>query len=251
MKLQRATYWSIVIIFFLVIAINAEEPKREQAKNMCSVDEIRGFLRKNTIDQINKTIQRWQKCPLYLKPAILEALAEYLTSVEICEIRDYSYEKNSHDLNCAAERAALAFEKLMGIELIKINQTISKDAQQNIRDEAEKLIKAYNAGIIAMSGEIKHEKSIDELTKSYIGKIKHKKQTNDYEKSFNLMSELFLDWFPIGKKLSDLENIMGSIGIKRDDGSVEYNFENGWAGVQYRLKTVSGIIVSVSIIGME
>lgn len=250
MNVFSTTYCSIAVALSLALGANAAEVAREPSKQAYSLNEVNGFLRAPSLDKMKKDIQDWLAGPLYLKPALLEELAGHVTPSQKRETRDYSWEKGTHDMNQPAGRAAWAVESLTGIDLAKVTPTSSEAEIQKIRGQAEKLIEAYNAGILAMALEIKPEKPLDELKGIYHGKIKHGVPSNDFQESFKLMSELLEQWFPLGKKLSELEDIIGSPGTEREkSGGVEYRFKGGWNVILYRLKIDDGIIVSVAILG--
>ena len=233
-------------------ALGAEQDTSTDAKPTYSLDGIRGFVRDVELDGIRKAVQGWQSGPLYLKPGLVKALMEYLTSDEKCETRNYLWEKGTHDLNRASGRAAWALEGVVGIELTKIKPTSSKKELQAVRKQAENMAKGYEAGIMAAAAEFKPGKSTDELTAAYKDKIRHGIHSKDYEKSYKLMSKLFAEWFPLGKNLSELEEIMGSSGMRREGRVyVDYDFQTGWGGILYRLTIHDGMIVSVSILGID
>ena len=234
------------------VAASGEEKADKPETKTYSVDEIRGLLRESDQTRLESRIEEWRAGPSYLLPGLLEELAGRIMPDKKRDLQDYLWGEGTHDLNQPAGRATWAIEQLTGLDLPKVKQGCTQEDLSRIRDEVLKLVEAYNAGFVAAASRIRPERTLDELKKDYHGKIKTGVDQKGYEASFLLMTKLFNEWMPLGKKLSDLEEITGAQGVELEDlQSVDYPFENGWNGVLYRLKVADGIIVSVSVTSID
>jgi hypothetical protein len=248
----------ISTVCFLVVlpiinlnAVDAQKSKDGVIKPVFSIDEVGGFFRREDLSGMEKIIQNWQKGPSYLKLSLLETLTDHLKTLEKCSTRNYIWEEGTHDLNRKNGRAAWAIEKLLEIKLDKITPDSTWEENQKIYNECANIVKAYRAGIMSAASEVKNIKTKEELTKSYKDKIKPGISTK-HEESFNSMSSLLSEWFPIGRKLSDLEEIVGTPGTNRPkENCIDYDFQNGVDGVLYRFTVEDGIITSVLILGID
>ena len=248
----------LVIASGLSVAAAAAEAQKPEEVNidLCSGGSVPGFLRLKKREKLDKKIEEWGACELYLRPAILEALAQGMSSDEKCETQGYTWEEGSHDLNQPAGRAAWAIEQLTGLKLTRVTPSSTVEEIAAVRKETGEVVKAYNAGIVAAFAAARHERSLEELKKDYHGKIKAGINPKEWEASWKLMTKLFDEWFPLGKKLSDLEEITGATGEALPPGNwtgfgVNYRFENGYSGMSVLLKVSDGVITSVAFVGID
>ena len=60
---------------------------------------------------------------------------------------------------------------------------------------------------------------------------------------------LLAEWFPLGKELKDLEEIVGSKTRTDKDGAT-YKFSTGVTGGMFKFRIENGVIEAVTVVGM-
>lgn len=179
----------------------------------------------------------------------MELLLEEVLSQTRYYLVDYTYEKGSNDLRLVAGRATEALERLLGAELPKITPASSAEHAKRVHAEAAKLLRVYRSGLLTLAGEYKIGKPKEALKRTYEGKIEQKSQhKEEVFRAACLLAKLLQEWFPLGKKLSDLEEIVGykTLRASRSRHAI-YEFDAGRSGYLFHFKLSGELIDSVSI----
>jgi hypothetical protein len=213
--------------------------------------EVDHFVtRRSDMKSIEASLQKWRTAPLYQKISASEDLAGSLLSAEVTETTGYRWQEGSHDCNQIAGRAAWALEEMLGIQLSPVTPGISREQLRRVHAEARSLLEAYRRGAMSLASERDADGShIQRLKRSYAGKIELGLTMDRAPGCSAAFNRLLQEWFPLGKKVGDLDAIIGAVGEKTG-GNVYYRFDNGESGVQYEVKTRDGVIVAVRISGL-
>lgn len=193
----------------------------------------------------------------YCKISLAETLIEKLSDNAPTHLIGHARVDNEQDLDMKAGCAARALEELLNFDLPKVcvskaNGDPLPKQLALIADEATRQLKVYRAGVAEAL--LKTEPSIAEMKKKYENKITAdpKHTAAEGQRSIEELAALFAAWCPIGKKLSDVETIVGSPTVKYE-GQLCYSFRcnsiNG-AGVKFMIR--KDVIVAVRwVIGKD
>ena len=176
--------------------------------------------------------------------ALLEGLLPSLSLLERAETVNYEWVKGTHDLRIVAGRAARRLDALLGLKLPPVTAETTQEQAVELYHQVEPVVRAYRAGIEDMSRTYASRRSVAELKKAYAGRIKPGIDNENWVRHLAAMEELLDEWCPIGKRFSDLAEIIGDAGEEngRDRG---YRFENGFFGTYIRFRVEEGVIRSV------
>ena len=217
-------------------------------------EEILAYERTKYPIEIAEFVRRLEPAPTYMKLVFAEELANRLLIDKECPMSElaghrYAYREGTHDLRRLPGRAAHALEHLLGVALPKVTPASSPADLKLLHGKAVRLLGAYRSGVMAMVRDYEIGKRADALTATYKGKVRP--GARHWYESTLAMARLLADWFPIGKKLSDLEKIVGYKPDRRDRKQVSYWFETSTGGWAFHFTIEDGIITSVSIRGIE
>ena len=202
-----------------------------------------------TAKGLSARIDKWMRAPSYLRLTMMELLLEEVLSQRRHDLVDYTYEQGGNDLGLIAGRATEALERLLGAELPKITPTSSAEHAKRVHAEAAKLLRVYRSGLLTLAGEYKIGKPKEVLRRAYDGKISPtRRATKDVYRTACVLAKLLQEWFPIGKKMSDLEEIVGykTLRASRSRHAI-YEFDAGRSGYLFHFKLSGELIDSVSI----
>lgn len=175
--------------------------------------------------------------------AVLEGLLPSLSLVEKAETRNYEWTKGTHDLRIVAGRAARRFDAILSTKLPPVTSATTQEQAVDLYHRVAPIVKGYRLGVEDMSRTYGSRKSVAELKKAYAGRMEPRFGEN-WMKSFSAMEELLDEWCPIGKRITDLAEIVGSPGEEAGRDRI-YGFEGGFFGVQLRFRIADGVIHSV------
>lgn len=231
----------------LSIANTALGQQKQVETVQITVRDLEKFLRDEAqLSELRKTVSSMKQAPLYLRLSLAELLVDSLRDEAKATAITYEWKKGTHDRGRVAGRAAWALEQIIGKELKVVRPTTSAPQLGLVRDEAVRLVRSYRSRALRIrSGS---EPSPDALKISYANKINPGISGELARKSSKAMNRLLSEWCPIGKRLSDLESIVGKPARVSVD-KVYYRFDSGYGGVDYRFKVKKGVIESVLLFG--
>lgn len=231
-------------------------PGKEKDKYyVIQVKVVHRFLfHANNVEFMERNLAQWKKAPFYqlastpeyLLGFLLEKMEDQYIFYPLGKTKKYCWQKGTHDLNRLGGRAAFALEKILDIQLRKITPESTKEDLENVYREAKPAVKAFLNSAINKSVGIKTEK-IEVLKARYRGKIKPGitgEKAFDYDKA---MGQLLQEWPPLGRKMSDLQEIIGHPPSSTCKDYVTYSFDTGFIGVAYRFWIKEGLIRSVML----
>ncbi len=225
-------------------------PGKFQRKwDIMAVDSIRNLL-SSSIDpeSMRREVEAWKKGPLYQVASGAQYLLPFLLKWEFAEAGRYRWQEGQHNLNQVEGRAAFALEILLGIKLSIITPGSIQEDRMKVHQEAKRAVENFLTLAMKTSAATKTEK-IEVLKARYHGKIKAGKRDGKGLEYHKTMYKLLLEWPPLGRKLSDLQEIIGDLG-ESELGYVRYHFGNG-LGVEYIIRTKDGLISSVLMYGRD
>jgi hypothetical protein len=202
----------------------------------------------SSIASCASSMNRWKRAHAFEKLALVEGLARGLKDDETLETPDYAWTEGTNDFRRLAGRISWALGELLGIRLVPIRPDSSAEELATRSQEALRLAAAYRAGLLAAAADRK-EPAAEELKRKYAGRIRPG-ITDRSDRSAQAMHELLAEWFPIGKELRVLADIVGSPGGE-EDGGIVYRFDSGYGGILFRLEARDGRIERLSLHGLE
>lgn len=216
----------------------------------------------DVLSALEETRDRLKAEPLYLKLSYAPYLLERLKSTEKCETQEYERSPADHDLNCIAGRAAWILEGAFDIAIPAIEASSTQGERENSHRLAARQLDAFERGVTQA---VQQYRVGDHKTA-----LKHKYQRRILEGSpeehgplFTIqavhpMNAMLEEWFPLGKRLADLEAIIGRKAWsyhrkRRDDessehvsGVFEYKCDSGFHGTAYYLLVREGVIEAMN-----
>jgi hypothetical protein len=186
----------------------------------------------------------WSKARPYEKLAYAEGLLPSLSRLEEVEIRHYEWVKGTHDLRIVAGRAAYHLQEVLGLRLPAVTPEMTQQQAADLYHQALPVVKAYRTAVEDMSRQYGASKSVAELKAAFAGRIKPGVSPQKWRDHLSAFEDLLGQWCPIGRKLADLVEIVGSPGEKEGNHHI-YSFDSGFFGVHYRFVVVDGVITSV------
>lgn len=200
-------------------------------------------------ESLKSKLEEWKIGQPYLKLSGAEFLLKYLAVEETCETPNYEWKEGTHDLRQVAGRAAWIFDELLDTRLPAVSPDSSKKELEAVTREASNCVEAYRKAMIDLASAYQVGGNIDDLAAKYNGKIKPGVTGNKAEAYSKEMASLLAEFCPIGRKIEDLEKIIGSQGKKRD-GQVYFVFDSGYGGTVYRFVIRDSVVISVRIGGL-
>jgi micrococcal nuclease len=252
------------------------------------------------ISDFKKRVEDLQKAPVFMNITLGEELIPkfgvptlsfggFNKSKGMVQTRNYQHMQGTHDLHLRGGRAVWVFEKIFHTSFPPITLDSPDDRIFDVMDRAEKILKAYQAGLMdassrqykqAISAEKlvkKYKKrtdpevqkidayrlgvkdimdhyrfgiSLDKLVKKYEDKIKPGITGEDAPEYRKQFTKLLEEWMPIGKKVSELTRIVGE---KPDDPHQlqSYSFDTGFSGLKFIFRVEDGKITAVITRGIS
>ena len=238
---------AFVLALFVLTICDGEQTELPRALT-ATHDALNALRNATSADMVKEVSDQCKGAPVYSRLALAEALVPLLARQEIRETPGYEWQPRTHDLGQIAGRAAFLLEVIVDTELPHVEPTSSEADLAAIQRVALAAVAGYRAGIMAVATERNVGESTESLKKAYKGKITPG-ITQGAPGSATAMAELLDRWFPIGKKIDDLAELVGSPGEKRNDG-IAYRFDTGYGGSEFLFVVEDGVIVSVRISGL-
>ncbi len=201
--------------------------------------------------------------PLYRRVSTAPFLVERLANKTVVKMDDY-VPSGRHDLRVVGGRAAYLLEEAFPVILPRVSASSSASELEVVVQSAIQQLDAFRSGVVDTVRSYSIGENVEELRGRF-----HKlifQGINDDERSsgfglngsraFEQMLEAF---FPIGKQLSDLEDIVGvqaqafdttltdRISSEGVTGVFLYSASNGLFGKAYVFWVVDGVIEAVNI----
>src|SRR5262249_31370434 len=120
-----------------------------------------------------------------------------------------------------------------------------------VHKEAERAVQASFEWAVKAAAKQKNPRRVEELKSKYRGKIKSGITGQKSPMYQEAMRAFLSEWPPLGQKISDLQDIVGEAGVKRNAELVSYRFDSGRGGCDYEFRTKDGVIRSVLIVGVD
>jgi len=144
---------------------------------------------------------------------------------------EFVQKRGTHDLNTDAGRSAHAIERLLACRLsIVVTKNTSREQLETLHTEAAKEIDLLVTRVTEAELRKKDTPSVEELAKRYMGRIVPPPK-EAAPKSTRSCGQLFEEWNPIGKKLSDLETIFGKKASCSKPGEFVFEVDLGLDGL--------------------
>lgn len=135
-------------------------------------------------------------------------------------------------------------------QMLRIVQ--EEDLSTDIRD-LHSLVVAFEGGLSSALQPSPPE-DIDRLRALYADRIEPQNR-DKYQSGYEAMDSLLRRWNPYGRRLSQLEQIIGDSSIldegDKENGEVYYNFDSGLSGMRFDITVREGIIVRVRVISVD
>jgi hypothetical protein len=243
----------------------SQAPETERQYLLCA-DQVRAFLLRDSYPKTLKAeLHDWKKAPPYQTVSAAEYLLPYVLEEKQLKTPEYRWREGTHDLDQVSGRAAWALDELLGIKLTRIVPGSTRNDQGQVYREAERAVQASYAWVVKFADDGKNEERVRTLKARYAGKIKPWNTGFNAPKHSRAMLEFLVEWCPLGKKLTDLQEIIGTpaksvtdlheiirgaSGRKREEGH-SYYFDTGRGGLRFLFQTKDGLIRAVYIVGLE
>lgn len=198
------------------------------------------------LDDLEEVSDELRKAPLYLRLSIAALLVEETASYERCELRGYTYGNDDQDLNWVAGRSAFLLEKALGVPLPRLAPNSTTRHVDHLHAEAAKAYNALRQQIVAQHMAIRDPSVDPALKMKYAGKIDPTRSAARFDEDVLALYDLLNEWFPLGRKMRELEEIVGHEAQRYRDGFC-YTFDEGYGGVRFVFRTREGLIDSVFV----
>ena len=254
-----------IILGCTVLSAPQEEPNDSQS--LRNVDYmvpgiVNGLQAESRVYRLPRGIERLKAEPVYLQLSYAPYVIETLASDQRVETLDYEWDPGTNDLRYVAARGAWVLESVFGIKVAPINaSTVKADRDQATR-LAQVQFDAYRAGIMRTVEQYAIGRDIEELAQKYQAKIQEGTEEHPSHGFFKPagphLKRMLREFFPLGRKLSDLEYVIGRKAFayepdlrERDTsegvtGVFEYRYSDGMFGRAYFFLVRDGIIEAVS-----
>lgn len=179
----------------------------------------------------------------YERSYLVRQFVGLLVDTSTCTTARYEWKTGSHYLNIRAGRAAVALGCLLGTNIPLIARDATSNDLQKVAESVAKAVRDYDVKLREAAQ--KNDRQMDDLTKEYRGTITPGIVKGRAVKSAKRMAKLFREWFPVGKRFADLEDI---VGVKaRGTGNIRtYDFDMGMLTIQFTvIVNESGMIEGV------
>ena len=198
---------------------------------------------------VKKAQQRILAAPLYLRVAIAELCVDAICAGKMFDTPDYAWDRNSHDLRTRAGRAAACLESILRVELPHVTLDTTADDLGKIREVAASRLMLYRQGLLDVGIAYKDDDLRKTLKEELNGKITVGKSP-DASNSARTMANLLDRWYPIGRPVVHLSEILGVAGEPGQHG-VTYRFDTGYGGYVFEFSVKDGLIQSVHVRGID
>ncbi|MDA1142439.1 MAG: hypothetical protein O3B01_28070 [Planctomycetota bacterium] len=199
------------------------------------------------VPSLRNRLHEYTKANPYQKLTACRSLIDRLGDKRKIDALNYVNSAADHDLAYVPGRTAWAIEILLGINLSKVTTNSSQNELDTVRKQAQQYLKAFESAMLSMETIYRIGfKESSMLSKKYGGRI----VTGVSEKadeSAQAMKALLDTWFPLGKKLSDLEKIIGRSPDWKS-GKACFRFDNGQDGIEFQFTVDEGVITAVSVL---
>jgi hypothetical protein len=224
-------------------------------------DAVAALMRPTDVDGLTRAVDRLRSAPVYLRMSALPDLLTMLQSSDTVEVYDYDPPDGGDDLRMLAGRAAWGLEAGMGIALPPVDAHQNADERARIVELARAQADAYVISVREMVKEYGIGDNPEALAARYkdaLGARFKKDHACFDDTAVALFDEMLHEFFPIGKKLDDLELIVGQPAASLVDGrrletrpqvgtwTAEYRCDSGFSGVAYYLLIEGDVIQRVS-----
>lgn len=233
---------SVAVLIMSCICTNAEDAPHQHLPTRF-VNAIFNSPHSPTLEQ---QIAKFKYASPYQRLAVVRQLLTYIDSKDVILGVDYKPTEGKHNLQLVAGRAVWAIELFLGVELPVVESILSEADSAELTRVATACVKAYENALLDLGTSYDVGSTTAEMVKQYRGKIQPGSRDHARQ-NVSLTLELFTQWFPLGRKLSELESIIGEKPQKQN-GLFEYRFDDGYNATAFIL-TVSddGLIINVSI----
>ncbi len=241
----------------------AEHPLARDDGSVLVPQWVRGLLsERHTFDSLSQDIDRVRKQPLYLRLSAASSLVDLMVDRNVVALHHYS-PNGDHDLRLIAGRAAFAIDRLFPISVPTITRDTVPEDLARLAEAVRQQLDAYRLGVLAVVNEYQIGEDHARLAQTYQERIHEGIPEADRTFFFTTRGasdfrECLDAFFPIGKRLDDLEAIVGADARLEEsihDGNdttngvqvVAYYARDSRFAIAYRFLIHDGVIESVSI----
>jgi len=231
------------------------------------VPEIVRHLERYPTAEFAQSVDRFASEPLYYRLCLIDALVEKLTDVSMWN--GYNPEEaggqdidSKHALALKAGRAAYVIEEVFDLEIPAIQDTTERSLLSAVQENVRRELASYSQGVMDTVDAYGIGTDIGRLRQEFGPRLAGSGENGDLtEGEHDSFRELLNRFFPIGKRLIDLEMIVGrrpfminsetkTLETRPESaeptGVFEYRFDSGYGGVLYYFEVKDGIIHDIS-----
>ena len=201
--------------------------QENQSRNIAQAD-VADLLACTSQLLLQQKISQYTNAPLYQKLWMADQLQHKLGSPDLCHLPGYSRRQGEHDLGRVAGRAAYTVERLLGVDLPLMT---SEDGTAKSEDVVRTVRSAIERNRQSKSRP-RESAEIERLRHKYASTIRPGIYDGAH-KAAERMLGLFDEWFPLGRNINDLEDILGVAGTQTSDDRV-YMFDDGNVRIEIR-----------------
>lgn len=239
-----------------------EDPKERVGLGYLRPGIVSALQADSRMARLDRETKQLKEQPEYLRLSYAPYLVELLTDRRQRETLYYEWAPGTHDLRLVAGRAAWVLQEVYRITIppldSKATAEICAGAQKAVQVQLQ-AIRTTTMALVEFEG-VGHD--VDALERKYQDKIQAQ---SPYEGSRRFrraaakpLREMLNEFFPLGKKLTDLERIVGqrayvydpSLRVRETSekvtGVFEYGCTDGMFGEAYFFLVRGGVIEAVS-----
>lgn len=226
----------IMLSIFLSFGVCASGQIKERAITSFRLDDPKSLFGISTCDDFARAVSVIDTASDFRRIMLVEELQMFLADERVVSLSDCSEYDVVSNLVSAGERARWMIERILDNAVGKSDNAIS----QKLSDWKTRI--AQHSTIT--------DQAIQSLKERYVNKIQIG-IVGDAATSSIVFMDMFLDeWFPYGKSLAQMEDIINAKLIINNDSAV-LQIDSGFGGYEYHFKTIDGVIYSVRKVGIN
>ncbi|MCP3905415.1 MAG: hypothetical protein GY715_17455 [Planctomycetes bacterium] len=217
------------------------------------------------VDAVRHASRQAKESPLYRRLSVAPFILEAIDDPKAIRGSDDQPPPGTHDLRRVAGRAAYYLEHVLPITLPTITETTSEAELKQIQASARRQYEAYRAGVNDMVQTYGIGGNVEDLHRRYRHQIFQSVESPGHgfwEEGAPHFKQMLRDFFPLGKRLGDLETIMGARAYAYDTnlrdressddvtGVFKYSYHDHsmMFGMGYYFLVENGVITAVNTV---
>lgn len=194
--------------------------------------------------EFRSDVEKWCRSPAYLHAGLSHTLLNELAGSSGFLGRAPG---DGATLATVGQRALWALEQLTGCSM-PMEQARQEPQSGDWRRQAVAIVEAYYKGEFDAAARMSATQPSPVKAGEYEGKIQTGQTAARARQSCAAMAELLERWHPIGRRMLDLEGIIGVKGVEANGRSV-YMFDQGRVGWSFEFEVQDGLIKAVWFVG--